>query len=252
MEHETIIAYPAEMVNNMETGEQKQLMMKDLPQDERPREKLMKRGSEALSNAELLAILLRTGTKEESALRLAERILVETGEEGLYGLAHSSIKSLMKRKGVGSTKAITIAAALELGKRVAMGDSQKRVIIRSSDDIANYMMPRLRYFDKEYFYVVLLNTKNHVIAAPMISVGTLSESLVHPRELFKEAVNHSASAVILVHNHPSGDPSPSKEDIMMTKRIIEGGKLLDIKVLDHVIIGDNTYISLREQGYFER
>ncbi|MBQ8682627.1 MAG: DNA repair protein RadC [Selenomonadales bacterium] len=236
----------------METGEQKQLMMKDLPQDERPREKLMKRGSEALSNAELLAILLRTGTKEESALRLAERILVETGEEGLYGLAHSSIKSLMKRKGVGSTKAITIAAALELGKRVAMGDSQKRVIIRSSDDIANYMMPRLRYFDKEYFYVVLLNTKNHVIAAPMISVGTLSESLVHPRELFKEAVNHSASAVILVHNHPSGDPSPSKEDIMMTKRIIEGGKLLDIKVLDHVIIGDNTYISLREQGYFER
>ena len=232
--------------------ESKQLMMKDLPMGERPREKLMNRGAEALSNAELLAILLRTGTQEESVMRLAERILIEVGEEGLSGLAHSSIESLMKRKGVGEAKAITIAAALELGKRVAIGDSKKRVIIRSSDDIANYMMPRLRYCDREHFYAILLNTKNHIIASPLISIGTLSESLVHPRELFKEAINHSSSSVILVHNHPSGDPSPSREDIMMTRRIIEGGRLLDIQILDHVIIGDNTYISLREQGYFDR
>lgn len=230
----------------------KQVMMKDLPKDERPREKLMNRGAESLSNAELLAILLRTGTQEESVMRLAERILIEAGEEGLSGLAHSSIESLMKRKGVGEAKAITIAAALELGKRVAIGDSKKRIIIRSSDDIANYMIPRLRYCDREHFYAILLNTKNHIIASPLVSIGTLSESLVHPRELFKEAVNHSASSIILVHNHPSGDPSPSREDVMMTRRIIEGGRLLDIQVLDHVIIGDNTYISLREQGYFDR
>ena len=233
-------------------SESKQLMMKDLPASERPREKLMNHGAEALSNAELLAILLRTGTQEESVMRLAERILIEAGEDGLGGLAHSSIESLMKRKGVGEAKAITIAAALELGKRVAIGDSKKRVVIHSSDDIANYMMPRLRYCDREHFYAILLNTKNHVIASPLISIGTLSESLVHPRELFKEAVNHSASSIILVHNHPSGDPSPSREDIMMTRRIIEGGRLLDIQILDHVIIGDNTYISLREQGYFDR
>ena len=232
--------------------ESKQLMMKDLPASERPREKLMNHGAEALSNAELLAILLRTGTQEESVMRLAERILIEAGEDGLGGLAHSSIESLMKRKGVGEAKAITIAAALELGKRVAIGNSKKRVIIRSSDDIANYMMPRLRYCDREHFYAILLNTKNHVIASPLISIGTLSESLVHPRELFKEAINHSSSSIILVHNHPSGDPSPSREDIMMTRRIIEGGRLLDIQILDHVIIGDNTYISLREQGYFDR
>lgn len=232
--------------------ESKQLMMKDLPRDERPREKLMKRGAESLSNAELLAILLRTGTQEESVMRLAERILIEVGEEGLFGLAHSSIESLMKRKGVGEAKAITIAAALELGKRVAIGDSKKRVIIRSSDDIASYMMPRLRYCDREHFYAILLNMRNHIIASPLISIGTLSESLVHPRELFKEAVNYSAASIILVHNHPSGDPSPSREDIMMTRRILEGGRLLDIQILDHVIIGDNTYISLREQGYFDR
>lgn len=236
----------------MEISEQKHIMMKDLPTEERPREKLMKRGAQSLSNAELLAILLRTGTQEESVMRVAERILIESGEDGLSGLAHSSIESLMKRKGVGEAKAVTIAAALELGKRVAAGESQKRVIIHSSDDVAKYMMPRLRYCDREHFYVVLLNTKNHVITAPLISVGTLSESLVHPRELFKEAVNHSASSVILVHNHPSGDPSPSREDILLTKRIAEGGKLLDIQVLDHVIIGDNTYISLREQGCFDR
>lgn len=236
----------------MEVGEQKQIMMKDLPEEERPREKLKKRGAQSLSNAELLAILLRTGTQEESVMRVAERMLIEAGEDGLSALAQTSIESLMKRKGVGEAKAITIAAALELGKRVAAGDSKKKIIIRSSDDVAAHMMPRLRYCDREYFYVLLLNTKNHVIATSMVSVGTLSESLVHPRELFKEAVNHSASSIILVHNHPSGDPSPSREDIMLTKRIAEGGKLLDIQVLDHVIIGDNTYVSLREQGYFER
>lgn len=230
--------------------EKKKVMIRDLPEDERPREKLRVRGAEAMSNAELLAILLRTGLPDESVMRVAERLLLEVGEGGLAGLAHASVASLTKHKGVGEAKAITIIAALELGKRIASGVGAKRVTISSSDDVAKYMMPRLRYLDKEHFYAILLNRKNHVIAAPTISIGTLSESLVHPRELFKEAVSYSASAIILVHNHPSGDPSPSSQDVLVTRRIAEAGNLLDIAVLDHVIIGNNTYISLKEQGLF--
>lgn len=229
---------------------EKKVMMRDLPEDERPREKLRARGATAMSNAELLAILLRTGLPDESVMRVAERLLLEVGEGGLKGLAQASVTTLMKQKGVGEAKAITIIAALELGKRIASGETAKRVLIASSDDVADFMMPRMRYLDKEYFYAILLNRKNYVIATPNISIGTLSESLVHPRELFKEAVSHSAAAIILVHNHPSGDPSPSPQDILMTRRIADAGKLLDIKVLDHVIIGSNTYISLKEQGLF--
>lgn len=229
---------------------EKNLMMRDLPEDERPREKLRQRGAIALSNAELLAILLRTGTQEESVMRIAERLLIDLGGGGLTGLAHASVETLMKQKGIGEAKAITIMAALELGKRVASGAAEKRVTITSSEDVATYMMPRLRYLDKEHFYAILLNRKNHVIATPNISIGTLSESLVHPRELFKEAVSHSSSAIILVHNHPSGDPSPSPQDVIVTRRIAEAGKLLDIQVLDHVVIGNNTYISLKQQGLF--
>lgn len=238
------------MVIGMDMNDQKKLKMKDLPEDERPREKLRVRGAEALSNAELLAILLRTGLPDESVMRVAERLLIEVGEGGLTGLAHASVTTLMKHKGVGEAKAITVIAALELGKRIASGVGAKRILISSSSDVADYMMPRLRYLDKEYFYAILLNRKNHVIATPTISVGTLSESLVHPRELFKEAVSHSASAIILVHNHPSGDPSPSPQDVVVTRRIAEAGKLLDITILDHVIIGNDTYISLKEQGLF--
>lgn len=225
-------------------------MIRDLPEDERPREKLLARGAEAMSNAELLAILLRTGLPDESVMRVAERLLLEVGEGGLIGLAQSTVASLTKHKGVGEAKAITIIAALELGKRIASGVGAKRIFINSGDDVAQYMLPRLRYLDKEYFYAILLNRKNCVIATPTISIGTLSESLVHPRELFKEAISHSAAAIILVHNHPSGDPSPSTQDILVTRRIAEAGNLLDIKVIDHVIIGNNTYISLKEQGLF--
>ena len=224
---------------------EKPLTIKELPADERPREKLAANGPATMSNAELLAILLRTGTKQDSALRLAERLLVSHG--GISGLGGLSPKELSKLKGIGTAKAVAIAAAVELGKRMNMPGGAERLVIRSPQDVADLMMPRLRYENKEKFVVVLLSTKNHVLASPTVSVGTLNASVVHPRELFREAINYNAAAVILVHNHPSGDPSPSREDIALTGKMIEAGRLLDISVIDHVIIGDGKYVSLKEK-----
>jgi DNA repair protein RadC len=229
-------------------NDDKPLMLKELPLDERPREKMIAKGAAALSNAELLAILLRTGTKSDSVLRLAERLLKKHEEMGLAGLAVLTPQDMSKVKGIGIAKAVSIAAAVEIGKRLASLLPGERPAIRSPLDAANYMMAKLRYEVKEHFIVILLSTKNHIIATPTISVGTLNASLVHPRELFKEAINYSAASVILVHNHPSGDPTPSKEDIELTQKLVKAGKLLDISVLDHVIIGDNKYVSLKEKG----
>jgi DNA repair protein RadC len=226
----------------------KPLMLKELPSDERPREKMLAKGSAALSNAELLAILLRTGTKADSVLRLAERLLKKHEEMGLAGLAVLTPQEMSRIKGIGLAKAVTISAAVEIGKRLASLVPGDRPVIRSPLDAANYMMPKLRFEAKEHFIVILLSTKNHIIATPTISVGTLNASLVHARELFKEAINYSAASVILIHNHPSGDPSPSKEDIELTQKLVQAGKVLDISVLDHVIIGDNKYVSLKEKG----
>lgn len=223
----------------------KPLTIKDLPLDERPREKLLANGATVLSNAELLAILLRSGTKRDSALRLAEQLLINHG--GISGLGGLAPQDLSKLKGIGNAKAVTIAAAVELGKRMSTTLGDRRSIIRSPQDVANLMMPRLRYENKEKFVVVLLSTKNHVLAAPTVSVGTLNASLVHPRDLFREAIKYCAASVILVHNHPSGDPSPSQEDIALTGKLIEAGLLLDISVIDHVIIGDGKYVSLKEK-----
>ncbi|MDR3562856.1 MAG: DNA repair protein RadC [Negativicutes bacterium] len=221
-------------------------MIKELPADERPREKLLANGPAVLGNAELIAILLRTGSQSDSALRLAERLLVKHG--GLAGLGGISPQEISKIKGIGSAKAVAIAAAVELGKRLSLMAGAERVVIRSPQDAAELMMPRLRYETKEKFIVMLLSTKNHVLASPTISVGTLNASIVHPRELFREAITHNAAAVILVHNHPSGDPSPSQDDIALTAKIAEAGRLLDISVVDHVIIGDGKYVSLKEKG----
>lgn len=228
------------------SGNEKPLMMKDLPADERPREKLLLNGPGALSNAELIAILLRTGTRQDSAMRLAEQLLVKHG--GLAGLGGISPREIAKVRGIGGAKAVAVAAAVELGKRLGAMATGERPVVRSPQSVADLLMPRLRYETKERFVVVLLSTKNHVLATPTISVGTLNASIVHPRELFREAINYNAAAVILVHNHPSGDPSPSQEDIALTKKMIEAGCLLDISVLDHVIIGDGKYVSLKEKG----
>lgn len=230
----------------MSSNGDKPLMIKELPADERPREKLLANGPEAMSNAELIAILLRTGTKKDSALRLAERLLVKHG--GIGGMGGLSPREISKIKGIGAAKSVAVAAAMELGKRMSLLAGAERLIIRTPQDIADLMMPRLRYESKEKFVVVLLSTKNHVLAAPVVSVGTLNYSVVHPRELFREAINYNAAAVVLVHNHPSGDPSPSQEDIVLTKKMNEAGCLLDISVVDHVIIGDGKYVSLKEKG----
>ena len=224
------------------------LMMKELPLEERPREKMLKIGAQALSNAELLAILLRTGSKKDSVLRIAERILKKYEEMGAAALASLSPQELSKIKGIGPVKAVTVVAAIELGKRLHGKVATEKPVIRAPQDVSDLLMTRLRYETREHFMIVLLSTKNHVLAIPTISIGSLNASIVHPRELFHEAINHSAAAVILVHNHPSGDPTPSREDIRLTKKLMEAGEILEIHVLDHVIIGDNKYVSLKELG----
>ena len=224
------------------------IMVRDLPLSERPREKLSLYGASCLSNAELLAILLRTGTREESALRIAENVLASCKETGILAIVHLSPVELSAIHGVGPTKAATILAAVELGRRLSQKAAERVEIIRGPEDAAHFAMPRFRHEQKEHFAVILLNTKNHIISMPEISVGSLSASIVHPREVFQAAVKHAAAAMILIHNHPSGDPSPSREDISVTQRLVKAGKVMDIPVLDHVILGDNRFVSMKEKG----
>jgi DNA repair protein RadC len=224
----------------------KSLTIRELPEQDRPRERLLKHGAQTLSTADLVAILLRAGSREESAVRLAERLLFE--HQGLAGLGRITPRVMVKLKGIGLVKAATIAAALELGKRLRDQKSGERPVIRNSQDVKDHMMPLLRYEQKERFYLLPLSTKNHVLDEREISIGSLNASIVHPRELFREALNYAAASVILVHNHPSGDPAPSREDIEVTRRLMEAGKLLEIPVLDHVIIGDGKYVSMKDKG----
>jgi len=222
------------------------LMIKELPTDERPREKMKGQGAQAMGNSELIAILLRTGNPAESALRLAENLLERQG--GLAGFGNATMEDIEQIKGIGEAKAITILAAVELGRRVTSLAPLERAVIRTPDDVASLLMPRFRYETKESFLAVLLSTKNHVLKTPVISIGSLNASIVHPREVFREAINASAASVILAHNHPSGDPAPSPEDIGLTRKLVEAGRLLDIPVLDHVVLGDGKYISFKEKG----
>lgn len=224
----------------------KALTIRELPVGERPREKLLDKGAYAVSDAELLAILLRTGTKQENVTRIAERLLKDY--QGISGLAALCPQELEKIHGIGPAKAVTVAAAAELAKRMAAQAPAERPVIRSPGDAAILVMPKLRYEGKEHFMLLLLSTKNHVLAMPTVSVGSLNASVVHPREVFRQAINYSAASVILVHNHPSGDPTPSQEDITLTRRLVEAGALLDISVLDHLIIGDGKYVSMKEKG----
>lgn len=220
--------------------------LKDLPEELLPRERLYQLGPEMLSNKEVLAILLRTGLKGENVLDFAERLLTEAG--GLAGLARMSVHELTQLHGLGEAKAAELKAALELGRRSVSADPMTRPVINSPQDIAHLVMEEMRYLDREHFRIVSLSTKNHVLGISSISVGSLNSSLVHPRECFKEAIRRNSNAIILLHNHPSGDPTPSREDLEVTRRLADGGQILGIEVLDHVIIGDNRYISLKERG----
>lgn len=229
---------------------QHRLRMKDLPVSERPYEKLEKFGAEVLSNAELLAIIIKTGSRNETSVALAQRILVQDDtEKGIAFLYDMTLEQLKKIKGVGRVKAVQIKALMELAKRISSTYIMKdRLTVRSPEDVSCMVMEEMRHLRKEVFKVILLNTKNHVIKQLNISIGSLNASIVHPREVFSEAVKHGCSAMVLVHNHPSGDPEPSMEDIETTRRLVSAGDVLGIKVLDHIIIGDGRHISLKDRG----
>jgi DNA repair protein RadC len=222
--------------------------IKNLPEEERPRERLARHGAAVLSNAELLAILLRTGTKEESAISLAHRILVQ--EQGLRYLADSNVEQLSAINGIGKAKAAQIKAAIELGKRLAAFEPGADKPMKCPQDVAGLLMEEMRYLKKEHMKLVLLNVKCNLISVEEISVGSLNASIVHPREVFNPAIRKSCASIIMVHNHPSGDPSPSSEDVSITVRIAEAGKLIGIELVDHIIIGDGKYISMKEKGLF--
>ena len=218
--------------------------VKDMALEERPREKMLLSGAKNLSNAELLAILLRTGTKKRNAIELANDI-INKDSQGIRYLQDMSIEELCKIEGIGLSKATQIKAALELGLRISSYRPNKYKV-KNPWDIYKYYMEGLRYKQNEVFKVVLLNTKNEIITDIDVSVGTLNSSLVHPREVFKEAIRRSSNKMILIHNHPSGSVEPSNEDKNITDRLIKCGELIGLEVIDHIIIGDGLYFSFKE------
>lgn len=218
-----------------------------IPKEERPREKLLKHGANMLTNSELLAIILGVGSKKDSAITLAQKIL-SSNDKGLLNIAEANADTLKKFNGISNAKASSILAVAELSKRISR-EKVDKTKITSPQNIAALLSEDMRYLKKEYFKVVLLDTKNNVINIKDVSVGCLDSTVVHPREVFLEAIKVSSAAIILVHNHPSGEVEPSNEDKDITKRIIECGKIIGIRVLDHIIIGDGTYLSFKEHGY---
>jgi DNA repair protein RadC len=222
------------------------VIIRDLPEQERPRERLAKHGPSSLSNAELVAILLRTGSARQSAIALAERLLAEFG--GLRGIATASVERLSKVTGMGLAKAAQVKAAFELGKRLAVEPKEEKPVISRPQDVVDLVREDLRHKDKEHFIVLLLDVRNRVLRISTVSVGSLTANIAHPREVFREAIDQGAAAIIVVHNHPSGDPSSSKEDRLLTKRLKESGEIIGIPLLDHVIIGGSEFASLKEQG----
>ncbi|MFB6363677.1 DNA repair protein RadC [Paenibacillus elgii] len=223
------------------------MTLRDVPSEDRPRERMMLYGAQALSNAELLAILLRTGTYHESAVHVAQRLLLQSG--GLRMLTDMSMEQLTEIKGIGEAKALQIQAGIELGRRLARSTMSETVTIRSPQDVAALLMEDLRYLQKEHFVCLFLNTKNHVIGQETLSMGSLNASIVHPREVFRAAIKRSSASIVCAHNHPSGDPTPSPEDVEITKRLVQAGEIVGIDVLDHIVIGDKRYISLKELGF---
>jgi DNA repair protein RadC len=220
-------------------------LIKDMPPNMRPREKLLAKGESTLNDHELLAIILGNGTRDISALELANRLL--DTYKGLRRLQEASLEELIHEKGIGPAKAASIKAALEMGRRISL-DVEIRDTIKSPKDVERMLVQEMRVYDREHFKVLYLDRKGGLIVKEDVSVGGLHSSIVHPREVFKTAVKRSAASIILAHNHPSGDPSPSQNDIDITRRLVEAGAIMGIEVLDHVVIGENTYCSLKEKG----
>ena len=228
--------------------------IKDMPDLERPRERLIARGAGALSHAELIAILLRTGTQGQSAIDIARDLVRE--HNTLSNLARTSVEELQQVKGIGRDKAVTLKAAFILARRMADEIPEARPLLDDPERMADHMREEFRDKEIEEFHTLLLDTRRRLIRAEQITTGILDTAIVHPREVFKKAIAANASALVLVHNHPSGDPTPSKADIQVTRDLIRAGQLLKIDVLDHVIIGQRTteqdrdFVSLKEMGYF--
>ena len=221
--------------------------IKDWPESERPRERLLREGPNSLSAAQLLAIILRTGGEGRSALDLAIEVLNTFGE--LTKIEMASLREITSIKGMGKAKIAQIKAAFELGRRLAEEPFIKGSVFSSGHDVFAYFRGRFKNLKKEVFYCMMLDAKNRILKDCKVSEGTLTNSLIHPREAFKDAIKESAVSVIFVHNHPSGDPSPSREDILVTERLVSVGEVIGIRVLDHVIIGDEKYTSMKEKGY---
>jgi len=220
--------------------------IKDLPIDERPRERLAHAGEGALSTTELLAIILRTGVGGESVLDMATRLISRYG--GLPGLARASFAELKAEKGLGPAKTAQLKAALELGRRMLLAAPEDQFIVRSPADVAQLLIAEMAHLEQEHFRVLYLNTRNRLLGIETVYVGSLNASHIRVSEVFREAIKRNCAAIIIAHNHPSGDPTPSPEDVEVTRRLVEAGKLLDIEVLDHLIIGQQRFVSLRERG----
>lgn len=220
--------------------------VREQPWDEQPKNKI-KENPSFLTSAELLSLLIGSSSKSDE-LSIAMDILSLYKEQGLQGLTNIEYHELASLKGMTDVKAARVIAAIELGRRIHRAESSRIEIVHGPEDAAHIAMPRFRFEKKEHFAIMMLNTKNHVIGMQTISVGGLNSTSVHPREVFQIAVKYSAATIILVHNHPSGDPTPSMEDIAITKRITKCGKIMDITVLDHIIIGNNRFASLKERG----
>ncbi len=221
------------------------MRIKSLPLDDRPREKLTEKGPKALSDSELLAIILGTGSKKESVINISNKLF---NKYNLKSLSRLGIGTLKKELGIGEAKACQIIACFELGRRLAKFKEDKKSAIKNAKDIAKIFIPEMGSLKKEYFKGIYLDSRKKVIKEETIFVGSLNESVIHPREIFEIALNENAAALILIHNHPSGNPKPSSQDIEITKELIKAGDILGIPVLDHIIIGNNKYVSLREKG----
>lgn len=227
----------------------KSFTIHDLPISERPRERLQKFGVEALSAQEILALILGRGIAGESVMVTAQRLLSQFGS--LKGIASASVEELSQVKGIGIAKASQIRAAFELANRLeSYSEAGSKPVVKTPDDVVGLVRGRLKGKKKEYFLALLLDTRNRLIKVAEISVGSLEGSLVHPREVFKEAISATAASVVFAHNHPSGDPTASEDDIRLTKRLAEVGEIVGIDVLDHIIIGDKNFLSLKREGLF--
>jgi len=219
--------------------------IKDMPTTERPRERLVQYGPGALSTTELLAVTIRMGGRGQNVLELSSSLLAQHG--GLVGLARASFAELCQIKGMGPAKVAQVKAALELGRRLLLVTPEARPQVRSPADAAGLLMAEMGLLEKEHLRTLLLDTKNHVLGSPTIYVGSVNTSLIRVAEIFREAIKANCAGIIVAHNHPSGDPTPSPEDVAVTEQIVAAGKLLDIEVLDHLVIGHQRYVSLKER-----